>query len=406
MYCPKCGHKISDEARFCPSCGYKIQKEFEDDKTKEINIEILKKVEQIPTYTFNKKEEQNHNSIIFSFCTIIVLLLVIALLIVNNNKKSYINIEPKQSYCNESYDENLCGVEEKEKIETTEFNSLDFTKYDFSETSSKEAFYNSIVNILNEKSIEGNKYCNNQSYADATNKLNTTLNANYSYLCDIDVTYLDNLISRLNEFYKLNNINAKIVDSYVVGRGGRNEYANYTGETIGSNSTYIAYLRRVHMSINMFSDYDKLTKSYERDLEGGFHPINSKPEDIIVHETAHAVDFYITATRNGIDSLVIDDFNKYNQLYNSWGKQLYSEEVVKKAVERVNNKYKTSGLATKTELELRQEISGYAASSQNGTIMYAETFAEALVDYLSNGNNAKDLSIEIYKIVQEDLANL
>ena len=96
----------------------------------------------------------------------------------------------------------------------------------------------------------------------------------------------------------------------------------------------------------------------------------------------------------------------YNELYISWKEQTYAKEVVKKATTRVNEKYKANNLPTKTEEELRLEISGYAASTKNGTIMYAETFAEALVDYLSNGENASDLSIEIYKIVQEDLKSM
>ena len=156
----------------------------------------------------------------------------------------------------------------------------------------------------------------------------------------------------------------------------------------------------------MFEDYDKLKKTYERDLQTGYHPANSTPEDIIVHETAHALDFYISAQRYGIEELVIDDFSKYTELYNSWGNQTYAKEVVQKAVKQVNTNLKANNLPEKTEEELRREISGYAASSKNGTIMYAETFAEALVDYLSNGNNASSLSIEIYKIVQEDLKNI
>ena len=157
------------------------------------------------------------------------------------------------------------------------------------------------------------------------------------------------------------------------------------------------------MSINLFSDYDKLKKTYERDLQAGFHPKNSKAEDIIVHETAHALDFYISASRNGISNIVIEDFKKYNEIYISWANQSYAKEVVLKAVENVNNNYKNANLPTKTENELKEEISGYANIVNGTTIMYAETFAEALVDYLSNGNNASDLSIEIYKIVQEDL---
>ena len=84
-------------------------------------------------------------------------------------------------------------------------------------------------------------------------------------------------------------------------------------------------------------------------------------------------------------------------------KYIIGQDAAKKAVAlALRNRYRRSQLSQ----ELREEISGYAASSKNGTVMYAETFAEALVDYLSNGNNASILSIEIYKIVQEDLKNI
>ena len=413
MYCPKCGKNISDTARFCSGCGYQIKKDIEEnneiitEKTKEINLDIIKDVEQKPNYNFNQTEKKNHNFIIIFIGIIIVLILVIVLILINNNKKTNIIVDPRANYCSENYEPGICGEQETEKeAEITYFDSLDFTEYDFSETSSKQAFYDSVMKILESKEQKGLKYCNDPNYTQATNNLNTILDSDYSYLCGMDLTYLNKLTTRLNQFYTQNNLKNQVVDSYVVGKGGRNEYANYTGQTIGSNSTYIAYLRRVHMSINMFNDYDKLTKSYERDLQSGYHPANSIPEDIVVHETAHAIDFYISAARMGVDSIVIDDFDKYNKLYSSWGEQLYSKEVVQKAVERVNDNYELVGKPSKTELELRQEISGYAASTKNGTIMYAETFAEALVDYLSNGINAKDLSIEIYKIVQEDLSNL
>ena len=104
--------------------------------------------------------------------------------------------------------------------------------------------------------------------------------------------------------------------------------------------------------------------------------------------------------------LVSATHKKYNEIYISWANQSYAKEVVLKAVENVNNNYKNANLPVKTENELKEEISGYANIVNGTTVMYAETFAEALVDYLSNGNNASDLSIEIYKIVQEDLSAL
>ena len=403
MYCPKCGKDLNNDAKFCTNCGYQIVKENLTE-TKEINVKVIKEVENNPN--FNKKEikETNNNGVIICLCTIIVLLLVIVLIVINNNKKSYVFEENIENLCNENNE--ICQKEEEIQEEITYFESMDFTEYDFSINTSKQEFYNSVVTILSEKTKTGNEYCNDLNYTNATTKINQTLHSNYSYLCGIDTTYINSLITRLNLFYHQNNLSEPIVDAYVVGKGGRNEYANYTSQTIGSNQTYAAYLRRVHMSINLFSDYDKLKKTYERDLQAGFHPKNSTAEDIIVHETAHALDFYISASRNGIGNIVIDDFKKYNEIYISWANQTYAKEVVLKAVENVNNNYKNANLPTKTENELKEEISGYANIVNGTTIMYAETFAEALVDCLSNGQNASDLSIAIYKIVQEDLSNL
>ena len=401
MYCPKCGKNLNENTRFCPNCGYRIIKENEEEKTKEINVGIIKEVEQNPNYSFiEKKKEKNNNSLIVMLGIVILLLFIIVLLIVPKNEKRYVFEEDKKIYCNDNSESNICPKEEE--VVEVDFDSMDFTKYDFSESSSTQAFYESVVNILIAKGEDGNKYCNDANYTNASNNLNKNLDLDYSYLCGMDTTFLNNLKTRLEFFYKTNNINDKIVDAYIVGRGGLNEYANFTGQIIGSNNLYSAYLRRVHMSVQIFKDYDKLQKSYERDLEGGFHPKNSIAEDIIVHETAHALDFYITAKRYNINRLIIEDFSKYNDFYMYWGEQSYAKEVVQKAVERVNQK----STIKKTEEELRSEISGYASITNQGTIMYCETFAEAMVDYLSNGENASPLSVEMYKIVQEDLQNL
>lgn len=406
MYCPRCGKDLETTAKFCPNCGFNLEVRKEiNEKTREIDLETIKEVERNTRYNFIKKKEPNQNGLIISLCSVVVLVLLIVLVVANNSKRTYLNIDPKESFCKQNVSDPLCKVEET-KEEITSFDSMNFNKYDFSVSSSKQDFQDNVVSILNQKYEEGNAYCNDRKYTEANEKINRTLNSDYSYLCGMDITYLDNLIIRLNAFYKNNNIDDKIVDAYVVGKGGRNEYANYTSQTIGASQNYVAYLRRVHISVNMFEDYDKLKKTYERDLQTGYHPANSTPEDIIVHETAHALDFYISAQRYGIEELVIDDFSKYTELYNSWGNQTYAKEVVQKAVKQVNADLKANNLPEKTEEELRREISGYAASSKNGTIMYAETFAEALVDYLSNDNNASSLSIEIYKIVQEDLKNI
>jgi hypothetical protein len=101
-----------------------------------------------------------------------------------------------------------------------------------------------------------------------------------------------------------------------------------------------------------------------------------------------------------IENLVIDDTSKYGSMIDSWNNQTYSTQVVKEAVKRVNDKLRAEGKNARTEISLREEISGYAKQ------LYAETFAEAMVDYFVNKDNASPLSIEMYKIVEQDLISL
>ena len=199
----------------------------------------------------------------------------------------------------------------------------------------------------------------------------------------------------------------KVVNAYLAMDVGKNVYANFTGEAIISNNSFIGYLKRIFIGTKIFNDEDKVNKTYERDLQSNFHPKNSTPQDVIVHETAHALDFYMLARKNNVEDLVVDGFSNWRLLMNDWGNQSYSKSTVLEAAENVNKKLKAQGQKTKTVDELRKEISGYAATTDDyNNPLYAETFAEALVDYLSNGTNAQPLSVEIYNILERDIANL
>ena len=138
MYCPKCGKELNANAKFCTNCGYQVVKENLTE-TKEININVIKEVENNPN--FNKKEikESNNNGIIISLCTIIVLLLVIVLIVINNSKKSYVFEENIETLCNENNE--ICQKEEEPTTEITYFESMSFTEYDFSTSTSKQLFY-------------------------------------------------------------------------------------------------------------------------------------------------------------------------------------------------------------------------------------------------------------------------
>ena len=396
MYCPKCGNVLDDNSKFCPRCGYRVG----NDSTKEINIGVIKdlsKKSDLNVVKPKKNNVNNGNVVVALLLVIIIIILVFILAVAIKNNRRVTTKQDINEYCKTHSTDTICGNKEEEK---NDFDVLDFSSYSFDVSTSKEGFVNQVKDALTSKEEEGNKYCNNTTYTKLNSHLDKSLNLNYSYTCNVDEIYMNNVVNRLNDFYRELKIPEALVNSYLVGRREPQVYADFSFKILGFNENYYGYIKRIYINSNTFSDYDVVKKSYERDLTSKFHPKNSKPEDVIVHETAHALDYYIFTKKMNIENLVIDDTSKYGSMIDSWNNQTYSTQVVKEAVKRVNDKLRAEGKNARTEISLREEISGYAKQ------LYAETFAEAMVDYFVNKDNASPLSIEMYKIVEQDLISL
>ena len=409
MYCPKCGNNLNDNAMFCPKCGYRVSP---DERTKEINIGILKditgnldlKKEDLKVET--PRKNTNNNGVIIACAIIVIIALIIVLLIIlMSNKKEYVDPSDIEKYCSQNRDAEIC--KDPEEVVINDFDPLYFGDYEFNSSPSIDAFTKQVVAVLKQKEQDGNKACNNKKYEDLNKKIDKELDLKYSYTCGMDVKYMENLSNRLQQFYRLHPVKEKLVDSYLVGNREARVYADFTTKVIGQSDNYYAYLRRIYLNVNLFNDYDLLSKTYQMDLNAKFHPDNSRPEDVIVHETAHALDYYITIRMNNANILVGDNITDYQNVHNTFFNYTFSKDLVERATKNVNERLVSQGLSPKTEEELRIEISGYAnQKDENGNVIYAETFAEAMVDYLSNGNNAKPLSVEMYKLTQEKLKEL
>lgn len=410
MYCPKCGNNLNNDAKFCPKCGCRVSS---DDRTKEINIGILKEITgnldlKVEEKKVIKKETKAiNNSVIITCAIIIIIALLLVLLIISSSKKKYVTNKDIDNYCNQNSDSDICSNEEPVKDKDEQFDPLYFGEYDFNKTASIDDFTKQVISILKQKENTGNLYCNDSKYQNLNNKIDRELDLKYSYTCGMDIKYMENLTKRLGEFYTINPVKEKLVDSYLVGDRGANVYADFTTKVIGQADNYYAYLRRIYLNVNLFNDYDLLTKTYQMDLSQHFHPSNSLPEDVIVHEIAHALDYYITMKKLNAPILVGDNIKNYTDVYSTFFGYSYSKELVEKATKIINDRNTSLGLNIKTEEELRLEISGYAnQKDNNGNVIYAETFAEAMVDYLTNKEHASPLSVEMYKLVQEDLKEL
>ncbi len=392
MYCPKCGKKLPDTVKFCPNCGYRIKKFENEEKTKELNVGAIKQVEKSTRNQFkpNSKpkmtKNQNFNMIILPGL-IIVLGLTILLINIRVNKKNYLFEDELKELCNSGDSLSFC-VDEK-KVTSDAFSAQDFSSYDFSVTTSKQDFLNEALEVLKDKNRQGLSLC--PTYG----SFNRTLGVDYSYLCGLNTTFLNNLLKRMTAFQKLFNTDAKFVDSYIVVEKA-DKPVHFTGQIIGYNNYYSAYLKEIVIDSEVFSDYEVLKKNYNREITNGLHPKNSLPEDVVISELAKALNLFMLERRYEITGIVIDDFNSYDKFIDDWQRQSYASEVVKKAVFNINK----NSLIPKSEVDLQQTISVTATNS------YMDTLAEGIIDCLSNRENASNLSKEIVRIINEDLKAL
>lgn len=134
----------------------------------------------------------------------------------------------------------------------------------------------------------------------------------------------------------------------------------------------------MEVSRNFYGDENIVKEQYQNDVKNGFHPKNTKYEDLGNHELGHCVTYEIIKNRYADKNLIIKD----------WNNDITTKEIVAKA-------FNNLGVNDKMSQDLlRNNISKYAKTK------YSETIGEAFSDYYRNGKNASILSREIIKIMR------
>lgn len=128
----------------------------------------------------------------------------------------------------------------------------------------------------------------------------------------------------------------------------------------------------VDINTNLFTSLDKVTRSYERDLQANFHPANTDWKSIITHEFGHAVDDYLTNNLHLFDT------------QQTW-KHKYASAAMRPKVMRACG-LKVSDVAT--------AVSGYASKN------HFEWFAECFAEYLDS-ENPRQVAAEFGKQLEE-----
>lgn len=166
------------------------------------------------------------------------------------------------------------------------------------------------------------------------------------------------------------------------------------GSTRESN-VYASYSRgtgNIHVNRWYYDgEYQRIAKSYDKDVQAGFHPKGTNWKAIIAHETGHAIEDRIgdAYTSKLSPNTSFDTAFKYKFM----GKG--TADIVNRAVKNV----KKSGVYGKgtSAYQIKSKLSGYSLKNQS------ETFAEAIADYSQNGKNSNPLTLEIIKLTKEAL---
>ena len=147
---------------------------------------------------------------------------------------------------------------------------------------------------------------------------------------------------------------------------GKSTYANSLWTYAGNAD--------VTLNVHWFSSWEKISKTYAKDVADKFHPAGTSAKALFFHEIGHDIDCYCTEV-----------------LKLSHGKKTFSSYLKQKAIQ--NFKIKT-GFDTITE-----ELSEYASEDAK------EFFAEAFAEYFDS-NNTRRLASEVIKLFFEELSSV
>ena len=139
-----------------------------------------------------------------------------------------------------------------------------------------------------------------------------------------------------------------------------------------------------------FKNTTFLDRSYNRDVKSGFHPAGTTSADILRHEMGHLLARALSAKA----AQSIQDLDRrYHAQIDDWNHNTQEDKIITQAL-------KTMGAKAGHALSFKEQatkVSRYAAKNKG------EAFAECIADYSKNGENAQELSKEVWRLVKKEL---
>jgi len=390
MICSKCGSTTSDDQKICPVCGllepsldsinYIANQQQQNTNNQQGNIN-----------NFAIRNNRFHN-ILYFLMALLVPASISLFLGVRSAYQSNIAFQDNDYIQTENIEDNS----EKKQIK-------------FNKTSDPEDFEKQAEDILINTIKNDNEKCSSNEINNLEAEINKISGALISNFCEIDIDYLKTTKERIKKIYeKYPKLYAKLIAFNYEDSEQKKAYAYFKVEKLGKNSNFTSYYTAFVHNKLIYKNIEVVKKYYERDLETSFHPKNTTYLDIVIHELGHSIEFAVGLKRADIENiLVIEDINKFKDFLDIWNNYEVSEDITKEAIKNVNTKRLEEGIAEKTEIDLINDISEYAASKDNkNRQLYPEVIAEAFAEYFVNQENSSELTLELMPILEREVSKL
>ena len=396
-YCNKCGDPVEQNENFCNKCGNPIQ-------INSINQNNQQQINNIQYQNYSNRTNNKKGVIIGMSCGLgVVALIFIAFLIFKSPSSKYYF----DTNVHENNDEIIQSEGDSSSIKKGKYSTsiiYDNTYSGVSISNNEDAY-----KLIETDSVQQKNNCPSKIKTienDIINKYGITA----VNLCEMDDKFakeIENVIKTIYEEYpsarghitNLSLANVSMSDGYIAAFMPVFNFA-----TSNSSSTYPWVIKtQVLLNTSYFLNAERLQASVTDGSKVGHFPPNATMYSPIAHEFGHYLSFLALMKNYDTNSVLLVDgknVNKFYKIYSDFGEGKFSLQMITEAYEN----YKKDSNTSMTMDEWRGTISKYALAKDNsGNYIYDETIAESFHDVYLNGNNAKDASKYIIKVLKSKL---
>ncbi|MEI6850656.1 MAG: zinc-ribbon domain-containing protein [Candidatus Saccharibacteria bacterium] len=389
IFCSKCGNQLQPGAAFCGKCGNTITQ----NQTVHNDVVLHPAIADMGP----KRVYLVIAGVVFSLLVIIGFGIIFA-------TSPYNFADAAALICSEKSDDTgSCGV-------ITSVSTHNINEIGKINATEQVAYREELIEKLKQKSASINLECTDTKAAESSKSMQDKTQAYYVDLCAADSSYLNLSASVLLRLYEKFPQAISGVNSFLLAQLDNGTYGGFQPKELDTGGAFTSTYSDLTMSSLMFTtqNIEKAKNNYENDIKANFHPKNTDYSYVYAHEVGHSMEYMLALKEVGFkDLLATSDPNDYYKLVEIWNGYDISTKIVKEAVKNAQSKQTSGGRKQQTESEMINDISGYAAEQdKNGKQLYPETLAEAVTDYLANGEKASELSLEIIPILSREMAKL